>query len=397
MQKCQLLLKYKGKYIGMIEDKSYDFIKVPYYHYYDNKASWYEPALQNISIFIALLLSGNISEYFESNDAHDLGYWQDIFESIGMEYIYMIGDNTYFYDIDEFMQKEAISFPVFDETLDKLNLFSATKEELENVNSAYLRELEKDILAEDNYQYKFVSRVAPDLLNYIRKNEKLVDDKSVLLLYSGGKDSTLSAIRLINMGYNVDFIHFNNGYMLDYDKPFLTFLRTFNKFPGYRFLARYNDLEVNYFFNKYFAHWKNIFGDNLTDGSLDSEVRCLSCRLAMYTVALKIAKEKNYKYIADGARINQKFMLEQPAMIKKFKELGKELGVEFLFPVLEINDEDEIKELLAAGFSAKSWEAKCLLGRKAKDKTEEDEEVILNYYDEVLKPKILAYVKHESD
>lgn len=90
-------------------------------------------------------------------------------------------------------------------------------------------------------------------------------------------------------------------------------------------------------------------------------------------------------------------MLEQPAMIKKFKELGKELGVEFLFPVLEINDEDEIKELLAAGFSAKSWEAKCLLGRKAKDKTEEDEEVILNYYDEVLKPKILAYVKHESD
>ena len=50
-----------------------------------------------------------------------------------------------------------------------------------------------------------------------------------LLLYSGGKDSTLAAIRLYKAGYNVHFIHFDNGHMLDQNKPYLTFLETFNK------------------------------------------------------------------------------------------------------------------------------------------------------------------------
>ena len=56
-----------------------------------------------------------------------------------------------------------------------------------------------------------------------------------MLLYSGGKDSTLAAYRLYNAGYNVHFIHFNNGYMCDEDKPYLTFQETFDKEKDFYF------------------------------------------------------------------------------------------------------------------------------------------------------------------
>ena len=87
-------------------------------------------------------------------------------------------------------------------------------------------------------------------------------------------------------------------------------------------------------------------------------------------------------------------MLEQVPMIERLKEMGSELGFQMLFPVLDLeDDEKEKQELIKAGFSSKSWESKCLLGRAAMDKSPEDEERILEYYDNVLKPKVLQNVR----
>ena len=44
------------------------------------------------------------------------------------------------------------------------------------------------------------------------------------------------------------------------------------------------------------------------------------------------------------------------------------------------------KEIIEAGFSSKSWESKCLLGRRAMDKTLLDETIILEYFDSFIKP-----------
>ena len=104
--------------------------------------------------------------------------------------------------------------------------------------------------------------------------------------------------------------------------------------------------------------------------------------MAMYTKAIIYAKNNGFKYIAEGARISQKFMLEQIPMIERLKELAKKYGIELLFPVLElVDDEEEKQELIKNGFSSKGWESKCLLGRPAMDKTLEDEETILKYYE----------------
>ena len=55
----------------------------------------------------------------------------------------------------------------------------------------------------------------------------------------------------------------------------------------------------------------------------------------------------------------------------------------------------EIEELLANGYSSKTWESKCLIGKPAKDKSQEDERVITDYYDTVLEPAMQKKLKYK--
>lgn len=214
-------------------------------------------------------------------------------------------------------------------------------------------------------------------------------------MYSGGKDSTLAAKRLENQGYHVYFIHFDNGYMLDTDKPYLTYKYALSDFENLSFPYEFHSISIQKSFHQFFRDWKDQYGDHLEDGSLDSEIRCLACRVAMYKAALEIAIDYGFSFIAEGARTCQKFLIEQPIMIQRFKKLASMYGIEILYPVLDLEDgKEEIKELLKYGLSSKSWESKCLLGREAKEKTKEDENIILDYYESHIKPKI--YVKKNS-
>ena len=60
-----------------------------------------------------------------------------------------------------------------------------------------------------------------------------------------------------------------------------------------------------------------------------------------------------------------------------------------MLPVLYVDDDQkEIEELLANGHSSKTWESKCLIGRPAKDKTEEDEKILIDCYDQIIEPSV---------
>lgn len=398
MIKKQLLLTYKGKYICSHEEGEYDFIQVPNYFYVEDAASEWG----NISIFISLLLSGNITERYESIIPKLHFDWDAIFDCCDFECLYSIDENVYLYDIDEFLKTEIIEIGVFEKTLESLSskLAVVSIEEIEEIQESWIRywqEVKSVDIPEEPYHYHFVPRISPDLLEYLRNRHNTAKDYTALLLYSGGKDSTLSALRLKRMGYNVDFIHFNNGEMRDADKPYLTFKRTFHSLRGYNFPYELSNVDIKGLFWDYFSPWKEKYGDVLENGTIHSEIRCLSCRMAMYTKAFEIAKMGNYKVMAEGARISQKFMLEQVPMIDRIKELGNELGLQMIFPVLDLKDDEaEKEELIRAGFSSKSWESKCLLGRTAMDKSPEDEARILEYYDNFIKPKILKRVRSKS-
>ena len=87
-------------------------------------------------------------------------------------------------------------------------------------------------------------------------------------------------------------------------------------------------------------------------------------------------------------------MLEQLPITNRLKELASSQGIKLLLPVLYVDDDQkEIEELLANGHSSKTWESKCLIGKPAKDKTDEDKIAIIDYYDSVLKPNVLKKIK----
>lgn len=398
MIKYQLLLKYKEKYICSKEEDEYDFIQVPNYSYAEDISGIW----QNVSVFVSLLLSGNITEKYESIIPYKHFDWETIFDLCDFDLVQAIGENACFYDIDEFLRlNDDIRIGNLESTLERLShrLAVVSLEDLENVQAKwrhYVQEMDDLDIPEDPYHFHYVPRVSPDLLEYLRNKHSTVTDHTALLLYSGGKDSTLAAIRLRKMGYYVDFLHFNNGQMRDADKPYLTFDRTFKKLNGYHFPYEFSDVSIQAYFMDYFSTWRNQYGNILEGGTIHSEIRCLSCRMAMYTKAFEIAKKGNYKILAEGARISQKFMLEQVPMIERIKEIGSELGLQMLFPVLDLEDDEiEKQELIHAGFSSKSWESKCLLGRTAMEKSPEDEARILEYYDNILKPKVLENVRRD--
>ncbi len=378
----KLLIKYQNSYICERYRNEIDFISIPTYHPKGDSFS-------NISIFITLLFSNHITEDYSSNINLNEIEWSNLFEQHFIpEYLHQVDKDTYIYDIDKLLKDypdyqshynsiiSNLKFPLTIKTIQEL------KEQPE--------EIELDEQTTYNWLYP-VTTTNKELQNFITKKHHTRKDNDALLLYSGGKDSTLAAIRLYNAGYNIHFIHFDNGHMRDQDKPYLTFQETFGKKDDFYFDYELSSVDIKPIFEEYYSNWSTNFTN---DPALTSEIRCLSCRMAMYTKAIEIAKEQGFKYIAEGARISQKFMLEQLPITNRLKELAESQGIKLLLPVLYVNDDQqEIGELLDNGYSSKTWESKCLIGKPAKDKTDEDKIAIIDYYDSVLKPNILKKIK----
>ena len=378
----KLLIKYQNSYICERYRNEIDFISIPTYHPKGDSFS-------NISIFITLLFSNHITEDYSSNINLNEIEWSNLFEEYFIpEYLHQVDKDTYIYDIDKLLK----DYPDYQNHYN--SIISNLKFPLTIKTIQELKEQPKEIEFDEQTTYNWlypVTTTNKELQNFINKKHHTRKDNDVLLLYSGGKDSTLAAIRLYNAGYNIHFIHFDNGHMRDQDKPYLTFQETFGKKDDFYFDYELSSVDIKTIFEEYHSNWSTNFTN---DPALTSEIRCLSCRMAMYTKAIEIAKKEGFKYIAEGARISQKFMLEQLPITNRLKELAESQGIKLLLPVLYVNDDQqEIEELLANGYSSKTWESKCLIGKPAKDKTDEDKIAIIDYYDSVLKPNILKKIK----
>ena len=376
----KLLIKYDNKYICSQNNNEIDFIHIPMYHPKGNYFS-------NISVFITLISNGYLNHDYSSSTYLKDYEWSELFEEFFLpEYLAQVDEDTYIYDLDNLLSDYPEYGSHYHEALKKIPINLVIKSPLELKNKDQEEIFNEEIPYTWNFQ---TTHVNTELEMFILNRHKQVSKKDVLLMYSGGKDSTLSAIRLHNEGYNVHFIHFTNGYMRDTDKPYLTFKKTFQNEDGYYFDYELSSVDIKKTFEEYYSKWNH----NSSDILLTSEIRCLSCRMAMYTELIRIAKQKGIKFIAEGARISQKFMLEQIPIIEKLIELAKENGIELLLPVLYLDDDkQEIQELISNGFSSKTWESKCLIGKPAKDKTNEDETTIISYYEEHIIAKVLQRI-----
>ena len=217
--------------------------------------------------------------------------------------------------------------------------------------------------------------------------------KDVLILFSGGKDSFLSTLIMLNKGYRVNLVTFDNGQELKSKNVLIGAKKIKNKFGEDKVNiigikktdAIFRELICSFY--NYDTNYINQKFGNITI----SQFNCLACRLSMYILSIIICKKENVKLVVDGARKSQLFAIEQETMINEFKKLFENFNLEIIFPVLnETNDYSIKNQILANGFVPKMNECQCLLGMPILNGSMNDDilEGCLNVYMKELYPKI---------
>ena len=217
--------------------------------------------------------------------------------------------------------------------------------------------------------------------------------KETLILFSGGKDSFLSTLIMLDKGYKVNLVTFDNGQELKSKNVLIGAKRIQKKYGSDKVEiigikktdAIFRDLICS-FYNYDIEYIKKQFGKITI-----SQFNCLACRLAMYILAIIICIQKKINLVVDGARESQLFAIEQEKMIEQFKKLFKEFNIEIIFPLLYETDDYSIKnQILAHGFVPKMNEGQCLLGMPILNNSMNNEilEGCLNVYHKELYPKI---------
>lgn len=224
-----------------------------------------------------------------------------------------------------------------------------------------------------------------------------MEKEKVLLMYSGGLDSILSMVRLIAKDYKVLLVHFDNGCSIsigleverakEFEKRFgidsVEYIGKITTIPEFR----NNEREVA---NIPFSRMQTDYGDCTI-----SQIRCLNCRSAMYYEAILYCLNNNIKYIAEGARKTQLFSIEQLKMIKAYRKLLEEFGIELLLPVYDLdNDFYKENELMLWGIVPTPSEDKCILGMPLNEVVpEEQTNTIKKIFERNIKPRYVKKLK----
>jgi len=221
--------------------------------------------------------------------------------------------------------------------------------------------------------------------------------EDVLVLFSGGRDSFLTTCHLIEDDCKALMVTFDNGAGLagknakhgarriigQYGKESAQFLGVYSTAGLWReFMAPYNNMKPSEVIGCY--------------GELPySQFNCLTCRSAMYTWVILKARELGVRYAADGARSNQRFVIELPCMTERFEEFFRSFGMEIMFPVQDLEYDWRLKNLLLGlGFVPKVLEPQCILGTPLEEDLEENvKEAVVAYFDQIIFPKARELVE----
>lgn len=222
-----------------------------------------------------------------------------------------------------------------------------------------------------------------------------MSSEKVVLMLSGGKDSFLSACRLLEdpANYTLLMVTYDNGCSYRSSDAGLVAERIISKYGKDRvsYLGVYKISSViREFFSPYF-NMKPADQEKEFAGLTPSQFHCLICRTSMYLYSIWIALLNNAAFISEGARKDQEFVIELPGMaLERYPELVKLAGLQLLLPVYELdNDWIRDNELIARGYNCKTYEPKCIIGYPVNKSIDESViEGVHSYYDKVILPHI---------
>lgn len=218
---------------------------------------------------------------------------------------------------------------------------------------------------------------------------------SVILMLSGGRDSFLAACRLLEdpADYRIQMVTYDNG---------CSYGSINAKTVAERIIARYGADRATFlgvykigglirrFFSPYF-NMKPAEQAQRYRGMTPSQFHCLICRTSMYIFSVWLAHKYSAKFIAEGGRRDQEFVIELPGMAQeRYPALVGDAGLELLLPVYELDSNwERDNELLLRGYLCKSFEPKCMIGFPVCGSIDETViEGVHAYYDNEMLPLI---------
>lgn len=220
------------------------------------------------------------------------------------------------------------------------------------------------------------------------------ENRRVLHLLSGGRDSYLAAAILADEGYKLEMITFDNGHIdnidyassvaddliANYPKGTVTYLKPVKIGMTLR----------DYMMKDWYR--KSTEREKLFPELQSYQAHCLSCRTAMYVHAIAYCVAHNISFLSEGARRQQGFFVELPEMKARYEQLCQNNGIKLLWPVYELVSDTKRKVLLEGKrLETKTKEPQCYLGCPLNGPlTDEERRDLSRYYDIDLLPQLQA-------
>lgn len=217
-----------------------------------------------------------------------------------------------------------------------------------------------------------------------RGPESITEPQAVL--FSGGRDSTLVACKLMLRGIPVVLYSANSGASLH---------RGLLQFRVSELRERFGELIVDHVIDDISGTFHDIAIRDIEQDILKykKNLVLLGEKLAIHVHVAKLCAERGISKVSDGVVTYQQEFPEQKEVALDFlREFMRTYGIEYDSPIYEIESEDEVKYgLLRLGLCTKSLEGISLF---ADSSTEPSAEGVLAYLEEKepLAHEILAFL-----
>jgi len=168
--------------------------------------------------------------------------------------------------------------------------------------------------------------------------------REISLMYSGGVDSTFSAILLAKKFDKVHLLTFNNGFTCwrPSRKNVILLKKRFGKDKFHHKIINFSNF------------WKKLQLKNLKlfRKYPTMKLMCLSCRMAMAAFTIIYNKKHNIEYVAEGTGKDQSYNLDQNKYyIKMIESLFKKHGMKYTLPSFTYTFKEKLRFLKKYGIS----------------------------------------------
>lgn len=214
-----------------------------------------------------------------------------------------------------------------------------------------------------------------------------MNNPGVVMLFSGGRDSSLGAIRLSKEDYCVKLLFCQHQCIEHGEYAIATASDLSRKFARIDTMNPEDTTPV-------FHDLLHIFMTKKVGRCEMAQIMCLCCRAAMITAAILSARVFRYYYIATGDLMKDPYIFNDCKLRVAFEDFCKEYGITILRPVEDtFSKHDRIVELAAYGVFPKVKEPKCWMGFDAGEPSSDAAEYALEMFNAYLVPIMRKHIE----